>query len=158
MRQKVSGDATEHSDEVGETPASDSGLVAVSHLGRACAEAYRGEDECNGGFSVEDGSLVWPAVSGGALWRWRCGGAAAALANGGRRREWGGDRMGWPGGAGRRPDREMAGRPRRVHDAGVRPPRGRRWVERGGVRAWERGERKMGRAVWLGRKGGESAQ
>jgi hypothetical protein len=66
--------------------------------------------------------------------------------------------MEWPGGVGRRPDLVKAGRPRRVHDAGVRPPRGRRWVERGGVRAWERGETKMGRAVWLGRKGGESAQ
>ena len=161
MRQKrVSGDAAEHSDEVGETPASDSGLAGVSHLGRACAEAYRGEDECNGGFGTEDGSLVWPAVSGGALQRWRCGVAvaAAALTNGGRRRERGGDRMGWPGGAGRRPDRDKAGRPRRVHDAGVRPPRGRRRVERRGVRARERGERKTGHAVWLGRKGGRSAQ
>jgi len=66
MRQKrVSCDAVEHSDEVGETPASDSGLAAVSHLGRACAEAYRGEDECSGGFGAEDRSLVWPAELSG---------------------------------------------------------------------------------------------
>ena len=63
----------EHSDEVGETPASDSRRAAVSHLGRACVEAYRGEDGCSGGFGAEDRSLVWLVVSGRALRRWRCG-------------------------------------------------------------------------------------
>jgi len=132
----------EHSDEVGETPASDSRRAVVSHLGRACAEAYRGEDECSGGFGTEDRSLVWPAVSGGALRRWHCGGAAtaAALASGGSRGERGGDRMEWPGGAGQRSDQLKAGRSRRVHDADVRPPRGRRRVDEGGrPRAGERG-------------------
>jgi len=135
-------DAVEHSDEVGETPASDSRRAAVSHLGRACVEAYRGEDECSGGFGAEDRSLVLPAVSGGALQRWRCGGAAtaAALTSGGRIGERGWDRMEWPGGAGRRSDQVKAGRPRRVHDADVRPPRGRRRVDEGErPRAGERG-------------------
>jgi len=143
MRQKrVSCDAAKHSDEVGETPVRDSGLAEVSHLDRACAEAYHDEDECSGGFGAEDRSLVWPAVSGGALRRWRCGRAAtaAALASGGRRGEWGGDRMEWPGSAGWRPDRDKAGRPRCVHDADIRPPRGRRRVYEGGrPRAGERG-------------------
>jgi len=135
-------DAAEHSDEVGETPASDSQRAAVSHLGRACVEAYHGEDECGGALGAENGSLVWPAVSGGALRRWRCGvvAAAAALASGGRRGERsGGDRV-EPGAAGRRPDQVKAGRPRRVHDADVRPPRGRRRVVEGRrPRAGERG-------------------
>jgi len=68
------------------------------------------------------------------------GDGAAALASGGRRGERGGDRMEWPGGAGRRPDQVKGGRPRRVHDADVRPPRGRRRVDEGGrPRAGERG-------------------
>ena len=149
MRQKRARfNAAEHSDEVGETPASDSRRAVVSHLGRACAEAYRGEDECSGGFCAEDRSLMWPAVSGGALRRWRCGGAAtaAALASGGRRGERGGDRMELPGGAGWRSDQVKAGRPRRVHDVDVRPPRGRRRVDEGGrPHAGERG--RVNRAV-----------
>jgi len=40
--------------------------------------------------------------------------------------------MEWPGGAGWRPDQVEAGRPRRVLDADVRPPRGRRRVDKGG--------------------------
>jgi len=73
-------------------------------------------------------------VSGGALRRWCCGGTAtaAALSSGGGRGERGGDRMEWPRGAGRRPDQVKAGLPRRVHDADVRPPRGRRRVDEGG--------------------------
>jgi len=59
-------DAAAHSDEVEETPASDSQCAAVTHLGRACAKAYRGEDECSGGFGAENRSLAWPAVSNGA--------------------------------------------------------------------------------------------
>jgi len=48
--------------------------------------------------------------------------------------------MEWPGGAGRRPDQVKAGRPRRVHDADVRPPRGWRRVDEGGrPRVGERG-------------------
>jgi len=146
----------EHSDEVGETTASDSWRAAVSHLGTACAEAYRGEDECGGGFGAEDKSLVWPALSGGALRRWRCGGAAtsAALTSRGRRGEWGGDRMEWPGGTGRRPDQVKAGRPRRVHNADVRPPRGRRRVDEGGrPRAGERGRGNRA-ALWAEREAG----
>ena len=107
-RQKRAGfDTAEHSDEVGETPASDSGLAAVAHLGRACAGAYRGEDECSGGFGAEVGSLVWPAATGGArpAMASRRSTAAAALANGGGRRgRSGGDRM-EPGDAGCCPDR-----------------------------------------------------
>jgi len=99
-------------------------------------------DECGGALGAENGSLVWPAVSGGALRRWRCGGvaAAAALVSGGRRGERsGGDRV-EPGGAGRRPNQVKVGRPRRVHDADVRPPRGRRRVDEGGrPHAGERG-------------------
>jgi len=59
-----------------------------------------------------------------------------------KKREWsGGDRM-VPGGAGCRPDRGKQVGQRGVHDADVRPPRGRRRVERGGrLRAGEsRGE------------------
>jgi hypothetical protein len=57
-----------------------------------------------------------------------------------KKREWsGGDRMA-PGGAGCRPNRGKPVGQRRVHDAGVRPPRGRRRVERGErPRAGERG-------------------
>ena len=121
----------ELSGEVGATPASDSRRAAASHLGRACAEAYRDKDECNGELGSEIGALAWPAVSGGNA-------AAAALTSRGRRGERsGGDRV-EPGDAGRRPDLVKAGRPWRVHDAGVRPPRGRRRVERGGRRAPER--------------------
>jgi len=81
--------AAEHSDEVGQTPTSDSRRAAVSHFGRAGAEAYRGEDECSGELGSEIGALAWPAVSGGALRRWRCGrtATATALASGGRRGE-----------------------------------------------------------------------
>ena len=47
---------------------------------------------------------------------------------------------------------------RRVHNAGVRPPCGRRRVERGGRPRAGEGRGKPGRAAWLGRKGGGSAQ
>jgi len=48
--------------------------------------------------------------------------------------------MEWPGSAGRSPDQVKAGRPRRVHDADVRPLRGRCRVHEGGrPRAGERG-------------------
>ena len=55
--------------------------------------------------------------------------------------------------AGRRPDQVKAGRPRRVHDAGVRPPHGRRRVERGGRRAREREGRGSGLRCLAGPKG-----
>jgi len=55
MQERASFDTAALSDEVGETPASDSGLAAVFHLGRACAEAYRGEDDCGGGLGAENG-------------------------------------------------------------------------------------------------------
>jgi hypothetical protein len=55
--------------------------------------------------------------------------------------------------AGRRPDQVKAGRPRRVHDASVRPPRGRRRVERGGRRAREREGRGSGPRCLAGQKG-----
>ena len=55
-RQKRAGiDAAELSGEVGETPASDSGLAAVSYLGRACAGAYRGKNERGGVPGAENG-------------------------------------------------------------------------------------------------------
>ena len=145
----------EHFDEVGETPVSDLRRAAVSHLGRAWAEDYRGEDECCGELGSEIGALAWPAVSGGALRRWRCGGAAtaAALTSGGRRGERGGDRMECPSGAGRRSDQVKAGRPRRVHDADVRSPRGRCRVDEGGRRAWEREGGETGPRCMAGPKG-----
>ena len=59
-----------------------------------------------------------------------------------------------PGGAGCRPDRGKPVGQRRVHDAGVRPPRGRRRVEQGGRPRTGEGRGKLGRAAWLGRKGG----
>jgi len=89
---------------------------------------------------------VWPAVSGGAT-------TAASLASGGRRGERGGDRMEWPGGAGRRSDKVKAGQPRRVHDADVRPPRGRRRVDEGGRRAREREGEETGPRSLAGPKG-----
>ena len=59
-----------------------------------------------------------------------------------------------PGGAGCCPDRGKPVGQRRIHDAGVRPPHGRRRVERGErLRAGE-GRGKPGRTAWLGRKGG----
>jgi len=106
MQKRARFDAVEHSDEVGETPASDSRRAAVSHLGRACAEAYRGEDECCGGFGAEDRSLVWPAQSGGALRRWRCSGCYGCGARE-RRKERGAGRgqngVAWGHGAASRP-------------------------------------------------------
>ena len=78
---------------------------------------------------------------------------AAALASGGRRRrEERVDRV-EPGGAGRRPDQVIAGRPRRVHDADIRQPRGRRRVNEGGRRAWERGGGGAGPRGFAGPKG-----
>ena len=59
-----------------------------------------------------------------------------------------------PGDAGCRPDRGKPVGQRRVHDAGVQPPRGRRRVERGGHPRVGEGRGKPGRAAWLGRKGG----
>ena len=108
MQRLARSDAAELFDEVGATPASDSRHTTGSHLGRAFAGAYRGDGECAGGLGVEVGALAWPAVSSGALRRWRCGGAATAatLASGGgrRREERVTERVEWPGGAGRRPD------------------------------------------------------
>ena len=63
-----------------------------------------------------------------------------------------------PGGAGCRPDRGKPVGQRRVHDAGVRPPRGRRRVEQGGrPRAGERGGEAGPRGL-AGPKGRRSAQ
>ena len=50
--------------------------MEVSHLGRACAGAYRGKYEHGGGLGVEKGPLTRPAASGGAL---ADNGAAAEL-------------------------------------------------------------------------------
>ena len=100
MQGLVRFDAAELSGVVGATLASDSRRTTGSHLGRAFAGAYRGDDECAGGLGVEVGALAWPAVSSGALRQWRCGGAAMAAtlaSGGGRRREERGDRV-EPGG------------------------------------------------------------
>jgi len=63
-------------------------------------------------------------------------------------------------GAGRRPDQgvEVAGRGALL--AGVRPPRGRRWLGRGGrPRVGERGRGEAGRAaVWAEREAGLARQ
>ena len=121
---------------------SDSRRTTVSHLGRAVAEAYRSEDECDGGLGAEVGALAWLAVSSGAslamALRRSCYGCGARERRK-KRREERGDRV-EPGGAERRPDQVIAGRPRRVHDADVRPPRGQRRVDEGGrPRVGERG-------------------
>jgi len=117
MQRLARFDAVELSGKVGVTPASDSRHTTGSHLGRAFAGAYCGDGECTGGLGVEVGALAWPAVSSGALQRWRCSGAATAAtlaSGGGRREERATERVEWPGGAGRRPDQVKAGRPRRV--------------------------------------------
>jgi len=57
----------ELSNEFELTPMRDSGFAKGFHLGRACAGAYRGEDELGGGLGAEKGLLTRPAVSGGAL-------------------------------------------------------------------------------------------
>ena len=142
MQKRASFDAAELSDEVGETPVSDSGLAAVSHLGIACVEAYRGEDECGGGRGADNGALAWPAATAelGQQWR-RGGGCCCCSRERRRRRERGGDRMGVPGAAGRRTDWDKpVGRATASmtptydrHVAGVR------WTK-AGVRARERGE------------------
>jgi len=81
---------SELSDELERTPARDSGFAKGFHLGRACAGAYRGEDEHGGGLGAEKGPLTRPAASGGAL---ASNGAAvvaavaAALASGEGERE-----------------------------------------------------------------------
>ena len=108
------------------TPSSDCGLADGFHLCRVCAGAYRGEGKDGGGLRAENGSQARPAASGGArpamaprrslLLRLR--------SRAGKEREQGGDSR--PGG--------------RVYDAGVRPPRGRRQVERGGRVRARRGE------------------
>ena len=61
--------------------------------------------------------------------------------------------MEWPGDAGRRSDQVKAGRPRRVHDADVRPPRGRHRVDEGGRRAREREGGETGPCCLAGPKG-----
>jgi len=146
-------DTAELSNEVGRTPARDSGFAEVSHLGRACAWAYRGEDEHNGGLGAKNGPLARPAVRGGAS---ASNGAAAELLlreRVGKKRESGRVQSGvW--GAGCRPERGKPVGQRRVHNAGVRPPRGWRRVEQGGRPRAEEGRGKLGRAAWLGRKGG----
>ena len=140
--------AVEHSGEVGATPASDSRRTAASHLGRAHAGAYRGDGECAGALGVEVEALVRSAASGGAFSnngaRRDC--CCCCCADRGRRerrgRQNGGRVLGARVGI---PTRgvEVAGRG--APNAGVRPPRGRRWMGRGGRRARERGE---GEVCW----------
>ena len=147
----------EHSDEVGETAASDSGLAAVSHLGRARAGAYRGEDERGGGLGAENGLLAWPAASGGARSTMAPRGRCCCCARERGRRgsgegtEWG--CLGAQGGVPTGISRSAAS----TTPAYGRHVAGAEWSE-AGVRTRERGEGRPGRAAWLGRKGGGSAQ
>jgi len=131
----------ELSGEVGATPTSDSQRTTASHLGRAYAGAYCGDDECAGVLGVEVGALVPPAASGGAFSGNGAGRAAAAAARADRGRreraratEWG-ERLGTQGGV---PTRGEGVVGRGAPNAGVRPPRGRRGMGRGGRRARER--------------------
>jgi len=152
-------DAAEHSGDVGRTPVRDCGLAEGFHLGRACAGAYRGEGEHDGGLGTENGPLTRPAASGG---------ARPAMAP--RRlfllRSWAenererGGQYGASGGAGWRPDRDKpigrAARPRRRRTAAT-------WLAPGGARR-ARPRAREGRGGearprgWMGRKGGGLAQ
>ena len=86
-------------------------------------------------------------MAGGEQRSYSSDGAAAELlrlrlrsrAEGGGREARATEQMEWPGGSGRRPDQvKPVGRGAPI--AGVRPPRGRRWLGRGGrPRAGERG-------------------
>ena len=162
-RQKWEGfGAAEHSDEVGEIPASDYRLTDDSHIGRACAGAYCGEGEHGGGLGAENGSLARPAASGGArpataprrslLLLWSRAGEGEGAGRG---------HNGVSGGAGWRPDRgKLVGRAAAsttsaygYHVAGAG------WREAGtSARA---GEGRGGRASWLdgpkGRRVGPAA-
>ena len=147
--------AAEHSGDVGATPASDSRCTAASHLGRAYAGAYRGDGECAGALGFELGALVWPAASGGACsgngaWRNCCCCCASRGRRERRGRQNGGRVLGVRVGV---PTRgvEVAGRG--ASNAGVRPPRGRRRVERGGRRAHGREGRGSGLRCPAGPKG-----
>ena len=131
--------------------------MAVSHLGRACAGAYRGEDECSGGFAAENGPLAWPAASGGARRAMAPRRPLLLLLRSrtGEEREQGGDRMGVLGARGGVPtgiSRSAAARPRRRRTAVTWPASGgsrrapARWREGRGKRAarlhwaeWEAG-------------------
>jgi len=152
--------AAELSGEVEATSASDSRRTTASHLGRAYAGAYRGDDECAGVFGVEVGALVQPAASGGAFSGNCAGGDAAAMcADGGRRERRGlhngGSGLGARGGV---PTRgrgwSAAARPTPAYGRHVAVVE---WGEVGAARGRERGG--GGRpGCWLGRKGGGSAQ
>jgi hypothetical protein len=156
--------AAEYSGELGVTPASDSRRSTDSHLGRTFARAYPSDGECPGALGVELEALVWPATSGGALsgnGARRSGCCCAVRAEeegeGGR----GGDRMegvAWEPAPASRPGGLEAGRG--ASNAGVRPPRGRRRVERGGRRARGReGKGEAGRAArWAEREAGLAQQ
>ena len=149
--------AAEYSGELGVTPASDSRRSTDSHLGRTFARAYPSDGECPGALGVELDALVWPATSGGALsgnGARRSGCCCAVRAEeegeGGR----GGDRMegvAWEPAPASRPRGLEAGRG--ASNAGVRPPRGRRRVERGASARGRERERGGRPGRLLGRKG-----
>jgi len=141
----------ELSDKVGATPVSDSRHTTGSHLGRAFAGAYRGDDECAGGLGTEVGALAWPAVSSGASPAMAlrrscyCCGARERRKKRGRsgETEW---RVGARGGVPTRLSRSAAARPTPAYDRQVA---GAGWSEAGTARGRERGG-EAGRAVWLG--------
>jgi len=149
-RQKWEGfGAAEHSDEVGETPASGCGLAHDSHLGRACAGAYRGEDECGGGLGAENGSLARPATSGGARPAMAPRRSLLLRSRTREERERGGDRMGCLGARG--------GVPTEISRSAGRPcPRRRRtaatWPASGGAR-WASARGREGRGNRAARLG-----
>ena len=155
--------AAEYSGELGVTPASDSRRSTDSHLGRTFARAYPSDGECPGALGVELEALVWPATSGGALsgnGARRSGCCCAVRAEeegeGGR----GGDRMegvAWEPAPASRPGGLEAGRG--ASNAGVRPPRGRRRVERGASACGREKKGEAGRAArWAEREAGLAQQ
>jgi len=150
----------EHSGELGATPASDSRRTAASHLGRAHAGAYRSDSECTGALGGELEALVRSAASGGAFSgngaRRNCCCCTTRAEGGGRGA---GDRMdgGLLGAQVGVPTRGVEEAGRGAPNAGVRPPRGRRWLGRGGRPRV--GEREAGRAAgWAEREAGLAQQ
>jgi len=142
-------DAAERSDEVKRTPAKDCGLAEGFHLGSACRGLPWRRQTRRPCLGAENGPLTRPAASSGASagnGAAAVGAAAAALASG--EGEGAGGTEWRLGARGAVPTGLSWSAERRVHDAGVRPPRGRRRVERGGrPRA---GEGRGGRAARLG--------
>ena len=131
----------ECSDEVERTPARDCGLVEGFHLGSARRGLPRRRRTRRWSWRRERATTVACGERQSFGRQRRRGGCCCrGCGREWRRRGSRADRIA-SGGAGCCPDRC-------VHDAGVRPPRGRHWVERGGRLCM--GEGRGGRAARLG--------